>query len=181
MKSLKEFIEERELPEIYLDMDQILYDWYIEADQILEKYRYPKWNDKIWEEYDEYQRDEIRIAIIQKNENFYNDMSLTKDGKKIWKFVSKYKPNIVTSVDERFENCVEHKKDWIKEKLGNNVNEIYFIDENVEKYSLNNRGKSNILISKFIEKCQLFESFSGISLQYIDSKITIKELKKIGF
>lgn len=186
MKTLKQFLKEKELPTLYVDIDGVFADWQGGVDKILEKYGYPKWDDRSWiEQYDSHQRDQIRWAILNKQKSVYKDLSVLKEGKKIWKFVKAYNPNILSAISDKydFEIGSNEKKIWLEEKFGiNNFNNIYFVKSNTKhKFALDENGRPNLLIDDFSVNCKKFVESGGLAIHHVSSEQTICELKKMGF
>jgi hypothetical protein len=182
MKRFKQFVCESEgLPKIYIEMDMVLADWLRGANKILEKNGYPEWHDAIWETYDEYQTDEIKWAILNKQENFYGSLKFMKEGKRLWKFVKNYEPIVYNKIDSRIDNVsdvVLDKTNWIKNKIGET--EIVF-DKSKCQCAINEDANPNLLITSSTELCKEFFELGGISILHDDAKTTIKELKKLGY
>lgn len=186
MKTLKQFISEQEgLPKIYLDMDGVVSDWVGGANKILEKYGYPGWEDSAWNQYDEYQRNEIRWAILRKNPNLYEFVSFLREGRRLWKFLKSYRPYIL-STDEGYkevtEEWTEGRKEWLSDKLDiNKFDNVHFINCNKDMFAISKEGKPNLLIDDDIECCESFFNAGGYAIHHVEAKATIRELKKLGY
>ena len=179
------------LPKIYLGVDGVIADRITAANKILEKYGYPKWDDIAWNQYDEYQKNEIRWAILKKHENFYDNISYLREGRRLWKFLKSYRPFVVSvfeginsSETELFELWQDSRRNWLSNKLDiNKFENVLFINEEVEtiSFAVNENSKSNLLIDDCVETCERFFNAGGIAIHHVDAKTTIKELKKIGY
>ena len=185
MKSLKEYIKEsEELPKIYLDMDQVLSGFLEKSDIILEKFGCPRFNDEGWNELGEETADDVRWAVIMKHEGFWTKLPFLREGRRLWEFVRKYKPGILSQSQYRMTNCKEEKMIWLNEHLGNdNLSDVHISDDlkDKTKYAISESGRSNILIDDRYENCEAFRESGGIAIQFVDAKSAIRELKKLGF
>lgn len=184
MKSFRQHFDEKNLPEVYLDMDGVVCDWLLYANKVLEKNGYPHWRCESWKEFCDEQRDEIRWSILKKQENFYADMPFMKEGKKLWRFLKPYRPHILSSVEKRVEHTAKDEKlIWLEQNMGiNNLAEINLVEHFTKhEFAINEQGKPNILIDDYELNCTHFEEAGGIAILHTNAKDTIKELKKIGF
>ena len=192
MKTLKQFISEQEgLPKLYLGVDGVVADLTTAANKILEKYGYPKWDDNAWNQYDEYQQNEIRWVILRKHENFYDNISYLREGRRLWKFLKSYRPYVISvfeGVDQTEYNLCESWKNsrrtWLINKLDiNKFDNILFINKECEMttFAINEEKKSNLLIDSCVSNCESFFNAGGIAIHHVDAKTTIKELRKIGY
>ena len=184
MKTFKTYLHKDALPEIYLDMNGVIVDWNRGANKVLESYGYPEWENESWNQFDSYQRDEIRWSLLKKQEMFWGNLPVMKEGKKLWRFVEPYSPNILTSIGQRMRiECIQGKKHWLNENLQfKNFNNVYFVEKfTKQKYAKDVHGRANILIDECAKNCELFESAGGVAILHVSVPKTISELRKIGF
>jgi hypothetical protein len=184
MKNFKRYIKEDSLPEIYLDIDGVLADFEKGANKVLKANGYPLWLDESWNEFDEFQKDEIRWSLIGLQENFWSTLPTVRESKKLFRFVEPYKPNILSVVEIRQSNLSKASRyDWLTEKFGYGAfYELHLIDDLVESgHAINIHGRPNVLIDDSKEHCEIFESCGGIAIHHQTAGRTITQLKKLGF
>lgn len=106
---------------------------------------------------------------------FWSDMSWNPGGKKLWKFISKYNPEILTAPSKKvYSDCVKGKKMWIS-KLGNPPIHIRSKDKKKEF-----AGKNRILIDDLKSNIRDWESSGGIGILHKQTNNTISALKELG-
>jgi len=183
MKSLKDFIVGKELPAIYLDMDETIVDWYQGADAALEKFGYPKWTHEFWKQYTNDGADAIRWAVLNKIPHFWINLKWMKDGKKLWEFVKPYKPNILSAYSDYSPTSIPEKQQWIAKNLGlNNLSNVHFVGrKDKKKYAVAANGNPNLLIDDYDKNCNEFRSSGGIAIQVTNVSEVISKLKSLGF
>lgn len=112
--------------------------------------------------------------IDREGYNFWVGLEWKKDGKKLWSYIKKYKPILLSAPSSKDESRVG-KADWVKRELQNNrlilrsaKNKKEFADE----YS--------ILIDDRYENIQGWIEAGGIGILHTSTASTIKELRKLG-
>jgi hypothetical protein len=184
MKSFKRYISEDSLPEIYLDIDGVLADFEKGANKVLRANGYPLWLDESWNEFDEFQKDEIRWSLIALQEDFWETLPTVRESKKLFRFVEPYKPNVLSVIESRHSKKTANiRPDWLKEKFGSDAfYEIHLVEDLVKSsLAINIHGRPNVLIDDSLEHCQIFEECGGIAIHHQTVGRTITQLKKLGF
>jgi hypothetical protein len=184
MKRFKKYISEDSLPEIYLDIDRVRADFEKGAHKILKSNGYPLWLDESWNEFDEFQKDEIRWSLIALQEDFWETLPTARESKKLFRFVEPYKPNILSVIDKRQSTLSRQAKPaWLQEKFGNKAfYDIYLVDDLVKSsLAINIHGRPNVLIDDSELNCQIFEECGGLAIHHESVGKTITQLKKLGF
>lgn len=157
---------------IYLDMDGVITDWFkafrdlgkdvtkgLEGNEFEDKFG----RDALWE----------LIAKEGKLE-FWSEMEWTKDGKKLWNYVKKYNPTILsTPAKSKFSK--DGKKIWIERELGKDVPFIFAKDK--WKYA----DMNSILIDDYDKKINDWVNLGdGVGVLHFSADKTIEELKRYG-
>jgi 5'(3')-deoxyribonucleotidase len=185
MKSLKSYIIDKSLPTIYLDLDETLVDFTRGADQILEKFGYPKFHHSFWlKEYSETEANDIRWSIIYQQPNFWQTLRWLRDGKKLWEAVKKYKPNILSATTSMNRDiCERDKLQWVKDHLGlNNVDNIHLVSRSQKQlFAKNVKGEPNLLIDDYDKNCNEWRTAGGLAIQRTSASEVINKLRKLGF
>ena len=183
MKKFKEYLKEdvSNLPHIYLDMDETLVDWMSGANTALNLAGKPNWNDKYWDKVPN--ADQEKWKILNNTKNFWENLQFTADGIKIWKFVRKYKPSILSACGSEAKTCKKGKMNWLNKKIGlKNLSNIHLVRRDQKKlYAQDKSGSSNILIDDYIKNCKEFESSGGIAIRVTSASYVINKLKRLGF
>ena len=166
---LEKKIEENQF-QIYCDMDGVLTDWDrsfaelgddlthgLDARKFEEKYG----PEKMWQMISEFGGKE-----------FWTDMKWMSDGKKLWNYIKKYNPIILTA-PSRQKECKDGKEIWIKRELGEDIQFIF--EKNKYKYA----GTYNILIDDLVNKINDWVNNDGIGILHYSADDTIKNLKEM--
>lgn len=128
------------------------------------------------EEYEKkYGRDALWSEIAEKGKlEFWSEMEWLPEGRKLWNYVKKFNPTILSS-PTRNKCCVEGKKIWIERELGKDVPYIF------EKDKYNYADINSILIDDTEKKIKdWIELGDGVGILHTSTDNTINELKKYG-
>ena len=168
-KKFKHYLVEFDSPKIYCDMDGVLADFVKGvADMIGGKF-----NDKRWPE----------LPL-----DFFHRLEPMPDAKKLWGFIGKYDPFILTAApsSKRGEislQAAEDKIKWMKRWFGVSSNQMYpVMRKDKSKFAMDGRdGRPNLLIDDHLGNIQEFRNARGIGVHHISASNTIKQLKEIGY
>jgi 5'(3')-deoxyribonucleotidase len=106
---------------------------------------------------------------------FWSDMTWNPGGKKLWKYISQYDPQILTAPSKRvYEDCVKGKKMWIS-RLGNPRMHVRSKDKKREF-----AGKNQILIDDLKSNISDWKASGGIGIHHKTTNTTISQLKDLG-
>lgn len=183
MKSLRTFINDNELPAIYLDMDETIVDWMSGADAALAKFGYPKWTHDFWKQYSSEEADSIRWAVLNKVPNFWLNLKWMKDGKKLWDFLKPYKPNILSAYSTYSPTSKPEKLQWLAKNIGlNNLNKVHLVQRaEKKKFAVDINGNRTVLIDDYLKNCNEYKQAGGIAIQVTTVSDVISKLKSLGF
>lgn len=192
MKSFRVYINEdiatatvtkTKLPDIYLDMDETIVDWMSGANKALKDAGHPEWMSDHWKKYSEIEADKIRWGVLNNTPNFWENLPWMPDGKKIWNFVKKYKPKILSACGTLAGNiCRDGKKRWLANHLGmNNLSGIHLVMRSEKKKYAVISGKPTILIDDYLKNCAEYKAAGGIAIQATTGDSVIDSLKRLGF
>ena len=165
MKTLLEF----DSPQIYCDMDGVLADFEKAIiDQIGGKF-----NDNRWQELPD---------------DFFLNMEPMPDAKKLWGFIGKYDPFILTATPRSSRGPIaaraaEDKTKWMKRWFGVSSDRMYpVMRKNKANFAMDGRDKRpNLLIDDHLGNIQEFRKARGIGVHHTSASNTIKQLKEIGY
>jgi FMN phosphatase YigB (HAD superfamily) len=162
--------EEMALPtqqyKIYCDMDGVLCDF----DRQFEQYAKmgPKafeskfGTDKFWELID-------KIGYI-----FWSKIPWMSDGKALWSYISKYKPNLLSAPSQKASSRYG-KRLWVSENVPG-AKLILADREKKQNYS----KKNSILIDDRPDTISEWNAKGGIGILYTSATNTIEKLKELG-
>ena len=106
---------------------------------------------------------------------FWSDMTWNPGGKKLWKYISQYDPQILTAPSKRvYEDCVKGKRMWIS-RLGNPKMHVRSKDKKREF-----AGENQILIDDLKSNISDWNSSGGIGIHHKTTNNTIAQLKDLG-
>jgi hypothetical protein len=106
--------------------------------------------------------------------DFWLNLEWTKDGKKLWNYIKKYNPEILSSPSHKDDSRIG-KHDWIKRELpGTHL--ILRTPQNKKEFATPN----SILIDDRPENIESWTKAGGIGILHISADNTIKELKKLS-
>ena len=105
---------------LFVDMDGVLTDFDGKVSALSKEFPYLK--DLVDKDkkhiLSKHERELFWRAINSKGKKFWVDMEWMKDGKKLWRHVSKYDPIILTAVPDEAIHAEEGKLLWIKKEIG---------------------------------------------------------------
>lgn len=171
---LEAYITEEDTPipqyQIYCDMDGVLTNFDERFDHYTgfrpSEYESKYGVAKFWSVIDE-------IGV-----KYWSHMGWMPNGKKLWGFISKYNPKLLTS-PSRDESSRVGKKIWAKRELGGNVPVIFKYSKGKKDYA----NQSSILIDDRESNIQQWNESGGIGLHVRNGNIApvIKKLKELGY
>ena len=172
MIKIKQLLNKKSKYKIFCDMDGVLTDFdkaFTDVADIETKdgWQYKKLygGEKFW-------------GIIKKEGlKFWSQMPWTKDGKKLWKYLTNTKLELsILSAPSTHDNGVSKKGKilWCNEHLGPNVNVL--LEDDKFKYA----DKNSILIDDLEKNILPWREHGGIAILHTSAQKTISELKKMG-
>lgn len=106
--------------------------------------------------------------------DFWANLDWSKDGKKLWKYIEKYNPEILSSPSKQDDSRVG-KNDWVKREIPN-VHLILRSPEHKKEFATPN----SILIDDRESNIKSWNDAGGIGILHTSAAETIKELKKLS-
>ena len=151
---------------IYCDMDGVLVDFekgYKDLTGTSTK-QFPKGDNSFWQ------------PISDAGAEFWATLPWMPDGKELWNYIKKYKPNILSSPSQDPSSKVG-KEAWLKMHLQGGYKKAYFYGRaNKQLFS----DKNRILIDDLPNTISEWNAKGGIGILHTSAANTIKELKKLG-
>jgi 5'(3')-deoxyribonucleotidase len=96
------------------------------------------------------------------------------DGKRLWKYIKKHNPEILSAPSNRNESRVA-KHDWVKRELPG----VTLILRSA-KHKKDFAASKSILIDDRIDNIQSWREAGGIGIHHVSAKHTIDQLKVLG-
>jgi len=179
---LKNLIIENSKYTIYCDMDGVLTDFsgdFIKVASQLNEYSLEERDDVPNNAAARFEKKYGSTAfwnvVASGGLKFWSDMSWNPGGKKLWSFISKYNPEILTAPSKKvYNDCVKGKKMWIS-RLGNPPIHIRSKEKKKEF-----AGENKILIDDLKSNIREWESAGGIGILHKQTNNTISALRELG-
>ena len=151
----------KNLPRIYLDMDGVLVNFEKQLEDTI------KMPISKWMKLDRKARWDPVIA----RKDFWSSMPWLPEGKKLFNYVRKYKPHILSAYVEHANdpNCIPGKAKWA---MRNTV-----MRSQKQTYA----SPASILIDDYEKNTKEFTARGGTGITFKSANQTIAELKKLGF
>lgn len=106
--------------------------------------------------------------------DFWVNLEWTEDGKKLWNYIKKYNPEILSSPSKQEDSRVG-KHDWVKKHLPD-VHLILRSSSNKKEFAT----PTSILIDDREPNIEQWKEAGGIGILHTSADETIKELKKLS-
>ena len=162
-------IVEFDTPQIYCDMDGVIADFL----KFTSSHLGHPFKDEYWKDLPD--------------DTFYQ-LPLMPDARKLWGFISKYNPFILTAIPRSgrgpiSKRAADDKKKWMKKHFGVPENRVYAVSR-VDKaqFAKDGRdGRPNLLIDDHAKNIQAFTKIGGLGIVHTSASNTIAEMKKLGY
>jgi hypothetical protein len=168
-KKFRHYLVEFDTPQIYCDMDGVLADF----DKAIKDQIGGSFNDERWYELPD---------------DFFLNIEPMSDAKKLWGFIGKYDPFILTAIPRSSrgpisKRAAKDKARFMNRWFGVSSNQMYpVMRADKMRFAKDGRdGRPNLLIDDHIKNIQQFKSAGGIGVHHKSASKTISELKDIGY
>ena len=106
--------------------------------------------------------------------DFWINLEWMSDGKRLWKYIEKYNPQLLSAPSRQNESRVA-KHDWVNKELPNTQ-----LILRSAKHKKDFAAKNHILIDDRIDNIQDWRDAGGIGIHHVRTKHTIDQLKVLG-
>ena len=106
--------------------------------------------------------------------NFWSEMDWKNDGKRLWNYIKKHNPKILSAPSRHVESRIG-KIQWVERELPGT--------ELILKYAKNKKDlaeKNAILIDDRLENIQGWRDSGGIGIHHVNTKHTLDQLKVLN-
>ena len=156
------------LPDIYCDLYQVLVNLMKGADEVVGGSFVTHDKDERWK-------------MINQTKDFWANLEWMPGSRKLYQFIKKYDPYVLSAYSARDPNSQMGKKKWLKKNTEFKKSRINLVKrEQKQKYAITD-GKPNVLIDDYIKNINEWESKGGIGIHHTNVSKTISELKRVGF
>ena len=170
MKNIIELMEvsKDDLPEIYCDMDQVLCDFMKGADKVLGSSFVQADRKTRWDK-------------IAQTKDFWVNLDWMPGAKRLYSFISKYDPHILSAASQRDDTSRRGKLKWLDKNTKFKRSNINIVKREDKKKFATTDGKPNVLIDDYQKNITEWESMGGIGVHHTEIGKTIAELKRVGY
>ena len=171
MKQLYELTEQvskDDLPEIYCDMDMVLCDFIRGADKAIGEPFVQ--SDK-----------ETRWKKINNTKGFWENLDWYPGGKRLYSFIAKYDPHILSAYSRKEPNSRRGKLKWLAKNTDFKKRNILLVKRSQKQQYAKTGGKPNVLIDDYDKNIKEWESKGGIGIHHTSVGKSIGELSRLGF
>jgi len=170
MKEIINLIEvsSENLPTIYCDLDGVLVNFMKGADKAVDG------------TFATYNKDE-RWKKINQNKNFWLDLEWMPGSKRLYKFIERYDPYVLSAFSGRDPSSTNGKIKWLSKNTNWKKSRIKLVKRAQKQNYTKTNGEPNILIDDYIKNINEWEAKGGIGIHHTDVSKTINKLKSLGF
>lgn len=164
--TFQNFYENNDKPKykIFCDLDGVLTDWNGSFEKISPGKTMDDWKD-------EGKESEAWDLIHENGKEFWEDMKWTTDGKKLWEFLKRFSPTILSSPgQENVEEVVKFKNAWLDREIGKDQPRI--IDRDKQNYA----DDRSVLIDDTEGNLERWSGADGTGILHKDVDETIKNV-----
>ena len=170
LKMREEFqLNEFDAPQIYCDMDGVVADFHA----FTGKHLGTKFKDKYWPDLPK---------------DTFAKLPLMPDAKKLWNFIGKYNPIMLTAVPRESrgdisKQAASDKTKWMKKYFNLKQSDMRAVSrQDKQQFAKDGRdGRPNVLIDDHLGNIKEFRSKGGIGIHHTSASDTINQLKDLGF
>ena len=109
---------------------------------------------------------------------FWPTLPWTKDGQKLWFFIRKFNPHILSAYTPFDKNSIKGKQLWLKRNAKlTDASRIHLVRREEKRVYAN----GNVLIDDFPKNTKEWKQNKGIPILYKSASQVISDLKKLGY
>lgn len=176
MKFYNYLVENNEY-QLYVDMDGVITDFISSADKVARENGY----SRKWAELADRNPNFAWKLINEKGSEFWKNLDWERNGKKLWSYIEKYNPIILSAYPWDIKDvsvkteAIIGKKEWINKNIGLDYANTAIICARDEKQMFANEG--SILIDDMKENIKEWTSAGGAGILHKSYRKTIRDLE----
>jgi hypothetical protein len=124
---------------------------------------------------------EDRWEKIIQTKDFWANLEWMKDSKKLYQFIARYNPKILSASSKRDVNSRPGKLKWLSKNTKIKRGDTNLVQRAEKQKFATTDGKPNILIDDYKKNIIEWEAKGGIGVHHKNVSKTIGELKRLGF
>lgn len=161
---------------IYVDMDGVIADFVAGVTKLLDD----PYDEKLYKTDSKY-RSKMWKAVTKFSKEggkLWLDLPMMADAKKLWSYVEKYNPEILSATGRPDYEAETQKRAWIKKHIGANV-KVNLVRQSKQKAEYAQSG--DVLIDDQPKSIDPWKAAGGKGILHTSADQTIAELKKLGY
>jgi len=115
---------------------------------------------------------------IQSYPMFWPTLPMKKDGFKLWSYIKKFNPHILSAYTPFDKNSIKGKKLWLQRNLKMTDSSRIHLVRRADKRGYAN---GNVLIDDYGKNVKEWKAYKGIPIKHKSATDTISSLRKLGY
>ena len=121
------------------------------------------------------------MSVINQTKGFWSNLDWKPGGKRLYSFISKYDPHVLSAYSGRDPSSKNGKMKWLGKNTKFTRSKVHLVMRSQKKDYAKTNGEPNILIDDYIKNIKEWESKGGIGIHHTEVNKTLSQLKKLGF
>ena len=163
------------LPKLYCDMDGVLADFKKGAEKAT-GVPISKWMSSLTKK--------EKWNPIRNDKSFWESLPWMPDGKTLWNYIKKHKPDILSAYVKRDidPNCIPGKSKWCRRNLGIGGTRVNLVlRSQKQNYAQTGHRSPAVLVDDYKPNIEQFTRRGGIGIHHTSASNSIRQLKQLGF
>jgi len=163
------------LPKLYCDMDGVLADFKKGAEKAT-GVPISKWMSSLTKK--------EKWNPIRNDKSFWESLPWMPDGKTLWNYIKKHKPDILSAYVKRDidPNCIPGKSKWCRRNLGIGGTRVNLVlRSQKQNYAQTGHRSPAVLVDDYKPNIEAFTRRGGIGIYHTSASSSIRQLKQLGF
>ena len=121
---------------------------------------------------------------IRNDKTFWERLPWIKDGRQLWSYIKKHKPDILSAYVKRDidPNCIPGKTRWCRSQLGLGGARVNLVLRSQKQdYAQTGYRSPAVLVDDYKPNTDAFTSRGGIGIYHTSASNSIRQLKQLGF
>ena len=124
---------------------------------------------------------DLFYSLLRHDREFWANLEWMKDAKKLYQFIARYDPKILSASSKRDVNSRPGKLKWLSKNTKIKRGDTNLVNRAEKQKFATTDGKPNILIDDYKKNIIEWETKGGIGVHHTNVSKTISELKRLGF